>query len=136
MSINDGHDSPEDLRDEKYESTVLDFLNKELAAAQPIQKQKNQSDDLDALVSDLMKQVITESDQSHAGHKSASDDLGQRVPELSPEQERPSPRAVLRQSASVPQSSRGQGFPGISKVARCACGRFRKRDGTRIRQAG
>ena len=47
--------------DDKYEETVLEFLDKEIAAAQPIQTQGEHSDDLEALVSDLMKQVITES---------------------------------------------------------------------------
>ena len=63
MSTDDSHKPRTEVHDEKYESTVLDFLDKEIAAAQPLQDKKNQADDLDALVSDLMKQVITESDQ-------------------------------------------------------------------------
>jgi len=48
---------------ESYEAAVLDFLDKEMAAVQPVQNRNDQSDELDALVSDLLKQVITESDQ-------------------------------------------------------------------------
>jgi protein TonB len=63
MSTDDSRKPRTDMNDEKYESTVLDFLDKEIAAAQPLQDQTSQADDLDALVSDLMKQVITESNQ-------------------------------------------------------------------------
>ena len=45
-----------------YETTVLDFLEKEMAGAQPAEKKDLQSDELNALVSDMLKQVITESD--------------------------------------------------------------------------
>lgn len=48
---------------EQYESAVLDFLDKEMAMVQETQKMNSQSDELDALVSDLLKQVITEADQ-------------------------------------------------------------------------
>lgn len=61
MSTDESQKARAEMRDEQYESTVLDFLDKEIAAAQPVQKQKDPSEDLDALVSDLMKQVITES---------------------------------------------------------------------------
>lgn len=49
---------------ENYESVVLNFLDREMAAAQPADKNKDHSDDLDALVSDLLKQVISEADQT------------------------------------------------------------------------
>ncbi len=50
--------------DDQYEATVLDFLDKEMAIAQEAQKKNQQSDELDALVTDLLKQVITEADQT------------------------------------------------------------------------
>ena len=53
-------------KQEQYEAAVLDFLNKEIEAVQPIQEGKEQSRELDALVTDLLKQVISESDQPHA----------------------------------------------------------------------
>jgi TonB family protein len=49
---------------ENYESVVLNFLDREMAAAQPADKNRDHSDDLDALVSDLLRQVISESDQT------------------------------------------------------------------------
>ena len=48
---------------DNYESVVLDFLNKEMAVVQPNNKRMEQTDDLDALVSDLLKQVLSESSQ-------------------------------------------------------------------------
>ena len=68
MSSNEGHPADPDAQD-KYEATVLDFLDREMAAAQPAQEAKQQSSDLDALVSDLLKQVITEADQPQDGNK-------------------------------------------------------------------
>jgi len=50
----------------KYEATVLDFLDKQLASVQPAQKKDHHSEELDALVSDLLKQVMTEADQSQS----------------------------------------------------------------------
>jgi hypothetical protein len=48
-------DSPD-----SYEAAVLDLLNKEMAAVQSPRKEIIQSDELDALVSDLLKQVHIE----------------------------------------------------------------------------
>jgi TonB family protein len=48
-----------------YEATVLEFLDKEIAASNSAveQKKKEESEELEALVSDLLKQAISESDQ-------------------------------------------------------------------------
>ncbi len=54
-----------------YEAAVLDFLNREMDAAQLAQSPRSQSDDLDALVSDLLKQVMTESDGPQTVKKAA-----------------------------------------------------------------
>ena len=62
MSGNKGHGPmPEE---QNYESVVLDFLDREMAAVQPADRKGDHSDDLDALVSDLLKQVISETDQA------------------------------------------------------------------------
>jgi TonB family protein len=60
--------------EDDYESTVLDFLNREIASDQQAQKPDQQSDDVDALVSDLLQQVITEADQSENGDKPLYDE--------------------------------------------------------------
>jgi TonB family protein len=56
--INAGSGSPD-----SYEAAVLDFLDREMAAVQPSRIETDPSDELDALVSDLLRQVITETDQ-------------------------------------------------------------------------
>jgi hypothetical protein len=67
MTSNEGQPAgPENQ--EQYEATVLDFLDKEMAAVQPSKKKDEQLDELDALVSDLLKQVITEADQPKDGN--------------------------------------------------------------------
>lgn len=58
----------------KYEDTVLDFLDKEMANVQETQQKNKQSDELDALVTDLLKQVITEADQGQANDKPLFDE--------------------------------------------------------------
>ena len=47
-----------------YEAAVLDFLDKEMADVQSTMTENRQSEELDALVADLLKQVMTESDQT------------------------------------------------------------------------
>lgn len=46
----------------EYEATVLDFLEKEMADVQPAEEKDPQSDELNALVADMLKQVITEAE--------------------------------------------------------------------------
>jgi protein TonB len=62
MNNNDGPPTGSGTQDD-YESTVLDFLNQEMASVQQAHKPKQQSDEVDALVTDLLQQVITETDQ-------------------------------------------------------------------------
>ena len=66
MTRNEGRPTGPNNQDQ-YEATVLDFLDKEMAAAQPATKKDHQSEELDALVSDLLKQVITEAEQPLGG---------------------------------------------------------------------
>jgi periplasmic protein TonB len=68
MTSNEGQPAGTDTQD-NYESTVLDFLDKEMATVQEAHKKNQQSDELDALVTDLLKQVITEADQTQAVDK-------------------------------------------------------------------
>jgi TonB family protein len=77
---------PESDNQENYEAAVLDFLDKEMAAVRPAQKRNDQSEELDALVSDLMKQVITESDQPESVQKPDSDGLEDVFSEFPPEE--------------------------------------------------
>jgi TonB family protein len=63
-----------DSKDDNYEAAVLEFLDKELAASQPYRNPSDQSVELDALVSDLLKQVITESDQLRESETSTAED--------------------------------------------------------------
>ena len=86
MIGNKGQTVRSDNKDD-YEAVVLDFLDKEMAAAQTTQETKQQSDELDALVSDLMKQVITESDQQQTGDKTGPDEFKNLLTELQPLQE-------------------------------------------------
>jgi TonB family protein len=65
-----------------YEAVVLDFLNREMATSPLIQNTKSQSAKLDALVSDLLEHVITESDQPQAAPKTAPSIFGAPQPEL------------------------------------------------------
>jgi TonB family protein len=81
-AINDGSDHPS-----SYEAAVLDFLDREMAAVQPPQKINNQSDELDALVSDLLRQVITESDKSESSYTGISDELENLAIEFPPTEE-------------------------------------------------
>ncbi len=62
MTSNKGRPPGPDNQDD-YETAVLDFLEKEMTAVQPEEKRDPQSAELDALVSDLLKQVITETEQ-------------------------------------------------------------------------
>jgi TonB family protein len=73
MTSNEGQPTGTDTQD-SYESTVLDFLDKEMATVQEAQKKNQQSDELDALVTDLLKQVITEADQTKAVEKPLFDE--------------------------------------------------------------
>ena len=78
-----GLESPED----NYEATVLDFLNKEIAAVQPARGQNDQSAELDALVSDLLKQVMTESDEYQPGQAELPEDRQSLISGMMPDTE-------------------------------------------------
>jgi protein TonB len=112
MSTDESHKHRAEMHDEEYESTVLDFLDKEIAAAQPLQDQKSQSDDLDALVSDLMKQVITESNQLE-GPAGGPDQITSEPP---PEQSKAAPVAAAEHSVGPKESEPARPAENVSEV--------------------
>jgi len=67
--------TPEFKNKANYETAVLDFLDKEMAAIQSNKKQNESGQEVDDLVTDLLKQVITESDQPNAESQTGSDSL-------------------------------------------------------------
>jgi TonB family protein len=79
---------------ENYEAAVLDFLDREMAAVQLAQGGKDPSDELDALVSDLLKQVMTESDQPLGARKSAAGETDDLFLEYTPSQKSTSPSVI------------------------------------------
>jgi TonB family protein len=68
-------ESMESDKPDTYEATVLDFLDREMAAVQPDNKKNEQSEELDALMTDLLKQVLTESDRSLDSNQSSLHDI-------------------------------------------------------------
>jgi TonB family protein len=58
-----------------YEAAVLDFLDREMAAVQPNKHREESGQEVDALVTNLLRQVITESDQPSGGLKGISENL-------------------------------------------------------------
>jgi TonB family protein len=87
MSGDEKQASGSDCQD-NYEATVLDFLDRQMAAIQVTQDAKEQPDELDVLVSDLLKQVMTESDQPQSGQKVDSEEMDSPLIEsTSPEKE-------------------------------------------------
>jgi TonB family protein len=57
---------PESNVHDDYAAQLLQYMNKGAGTAQPSQEKKAQPDEVDALISDLLKQVKTESGTSHS----------------------------------------------------------------------
>ncbi len=91
MSSREKHRTGSEFAEDNYEATVLDFLNKEIAAVQPARGQTDQSAELDALVSDLLKQVMTESDQHQPGQTELPGDRESLISGMMPDTEEASP---------------------------------------------
>ncbi len=72
-----------------YEAAVLDFLDKEMANVEPKRAEKKQSEELDALVTDLLNQVIAESDQPQASADATGtpEDINALLAEFIPQSE-------------------------------------------------
>ncbi|MGD0099303.1 MAG: TonB family protein [Acidobacteriota bacterium] len=69
---------------EDYETTILDFLEKEMATVQPTEKKDPQSEELDALVSDLLKKVITETERPQTLNELVYDKEDELFSDLTP----------------------------------------------------
>jgi TonB family protein len=114
MSTDKNQTPRAEMRDEEYESTILDFLDKEIAAAQPVQNQEDQSEDVDALVSDLMRQVITESFQlEELPEASVPPQQSETVLDTAPETQDQT-RPVQAADAAVPEKTEPPGPVGKS----------------------
>jgi TonB family protein len=71
-----------------YEAAVLDFLDKEMADVQSTLTEQKQSEKLDALVADLLHQVIAESDEAQSGEMIVTpEDINDLLAEFVPPQE-------------------------------------------------
>ncbi|HSW38630.1 MAG TPA: TonB family protein [Acidobacteriota bacterium] len=81
-------DSMESDRPDNYEATVLDFLEREMEAAKPGAADSDHSEDLDALVTGLLKQVITETDPSKARAPETSSEIENVLAEFPPVEEK------------------------------------------------
>ena len=87
MIAKDGQPAESDSQS-NYEAAVLDFLDKEMADIQSTLTEKKQSEELDALVADLLHQVMTESDQAQSGEMTASsEDMNDLLAEFMPQQD-------------------------------------------------
>ena len=86
-----------------YEAAVLDFLDKEMAATQPETEENESGEELDAIVTDLLQQVITEADPSSQEQAAASDGLEDVMAEFPPTEveEESSEAGRLESSESV-----------------------------------
>jgi TonB family protein len=93
--------SAESKNKDNYEAAVLDFLDREMAAVQSDQKPKEQSDELDALVSDLLKQVMMESDQPAKSQKAPPGALADVLSEFPPREDEALPPAGTIAEPSV-----------------------------------
>jgi TonB family protein len=87
MIAKDGQPAESDSQS-NYEAAVLDFLDNEMVDGPSTLTEKKQSEELDALVADLMHQVMTESDQVQTGEMMvASEDMSDLLAEFIPQQD-------------------------------------------------
>jgi TonB family protein len=110
MIAKDGQPAESDSQ-RNYEAAVLDFLDNEMADVQSTPTEKKQSEELDALVANLLHQVMTESDQAQTGEMMvSSEDMNDLLAEFKPQQDTvslpendntsPDPAAVQTESLS------------------------------------
>lgn len=87
MIAKDGQPADADSQS-NYEAAVLDFLDNEMVGIQSTPTEKKQSEELDALVANLLHQVMTESDQAQTGEMMvASEDMNDLLAEFIPQQD-------------------------------------------------
>ncbi|MDM7996810.1 MAG: TonB family protein [Acidobacteriota bacterium] len=91
----------------KYEATVLDFLDKEATEVRHSKKSDEYNDELNALVSDLLKQVMEEADQK-SGPTYEPDKVEDLLAEFMPLQEAVPAKAATNPEPALHQESTGQ----------------------------
>ncbi len=104
---------------ERYEATVLDFLNKEATGVPQSKKPGEYSDELNALVSDLLKQVIKEAAQQ-SGPAYEPDKVEDLLSEFMPLQEAVPVKAATNPEPALPSAPSEQAIPISEKKAVCA----------------
>ncbi len=107
-----GSNEPEEAKTEaedNYETAVLEFLDKQMAAVRPSKKKNEHAEELDALVSDLLKQVITEADQPKDARKVASREMDQMLSEFPSSKDEAGPHGghTSESSAAIPAALTG-----------------------------
>ena len=109
MIAKDGQPAESDSQS-NYEAAVLDFLDNEMVDVQSTLTEKKQSEELDALVADLLHQVMTESEQAQTGEMIVSSEnmkdlLAEFMPQQNtislPESEHTSPDPAAVQTESL-----------------------------------
>ena len=85
MIAKDGQPAESDSQS-NYEAAVLDFLDNEMVDVQSTLTEKKQSEELDALVANLLHQVMTESEQAQTGEMMvSSEDMNDLLAEFTPQ---------------------------------------------------
>ena len=76
--------TPKSRNDDKYERNVLEFLDREIESSKPNHIEKKENDELDLLVSNLLKQAITESDKRDNHKVDGKEKSNSALPKKSP----------------------------------------------------
>ena len=103
MIAKDGQPAESDSQS-NYEAAVLDFLDNEMVDVQSTLTEKKQSEELDALVANLLHQVMTESEQAQTCEMMvSSEDMNDLLAEFTP----------LQGTVSLPESENASPDPAV-----------------------
>ena len=105
-----------------YAAKLQKYMNKGAEAAQPSQEKKAQQDEVDALVLDLLKQVMTESGGSHPNPEPAKAEslhlsVGTQKPKADIPKPAPEKSAVKESHTEKPSTAKASPAPVASKPA-------------------
>jgi TonB family protein len=105
-----------------YVAKLQKYMNKGAEAAQPCQEKKAQQDEVDALVLDLLKQVMTESGGSHPKPEPAKAEslhlsVGTQKPKADIPKPAPEKSAVKESHTEKPSTAKASPAPVASKPA-------------------
>ena len=105
-----------------YAAKLQKFMNKGADAAQPSQEKKTQQDEVDELVLDLLKQVMTESGESHPKPEPAKAEslhlsVGTQKPKADVPKPAPEQSAVKESHTEKPSTAKASPAPVASKPA-------------------